>query len=167
MDLTPRSKIRQLIASIDEDSEKENSPFDVGSRVASRPVDIAASDDETDEDIVRRPVRSNTSLVARLAAEAGIQNASSGSEAEENTYERVKRQLLESKQVHTATKESSRIDSESDDIPIAARSNTRRRTMRPARSSSPVVPSSPGLFVSPEKTRSSPHATRLGLGFSA
>jgi mediator of replication checkpoint protein 1 len=132
----------------------------VGPRLASRPIDLAASDDETDEDIVRRPARSNTSLVARLAAEAGIQSASSGSEAEENAYERVKRQLLESKQVHTATKESSRIDSESDDIPIAARSNTRRRRIIPARSSSPVVPSSPGLFVSPEKTRSSPHATR-------
>lgn len=152
MDLTPRTKIRQLLASVDDDSEKENEQ--VTPRPVNKPTTLGASEDETDEDVVRRPARPNTSVLARLAAEAGIDNASSESEAEDNAYEKVKKQLMKSKQAENTMRAASNA-SESEDMPTATRNTTRRRITRPARSPSPAVPSSPGLFISPEKPRSS------------
>jgi len=177
MDLTPRSKIRALLASVDDDSDKEN---DTVTPTIQRSLQAAATESptritsgsaqpeqDTDEDVVRPRARMNTVVARLLEQDKDVALSDEDSAEDGNAYERIRKQLITTNEPETATaprKDTTaapNISSDSDSIAISRRAIKRKRVERPSSParSRPAARSSPGLFVSsPEKSRSSPPA---------
>jgi len=171
--LTPNSKVKALLASLDNDSDDETVSGSARARListmAKKPIsdpaspvadadkadrnvslherekDSSADDDDDDEDIVRPR--------GRMAARMQAAEDDSEPEAEkpaESARERVKKMLMmKSKSPEPAANPES---SDENDAPIASR----KRRVRVPRRSTPVssprrTSASPGLFVSPSK----------------
>ncbi|KAF1989764.1 hypothetical protein K402DRAFT_461092 [Aulographum hederae CBS 113979] len=179
IELTPRSKVKALLAGLSDDSEEDVAPqrpsnIAIAPRTADNdvppPAEVQTSSDESDEDDM--PVIPKGRMAARMklgdgeASHGNINQEDDGDGNAETAYARVKKMLLAKKQQvepRQASQESARITSSEDsedDAPVRPTLTRRRRSPKPA---SPNVnaPSptrsasrqpSPGLFVSPEKT---------------
>ncbi|KAJ3479317.1 hypothetical protein NLG97_g8351 [Lecanicillium saksenae] len=143
--LTPRSKIKALLATVDSsDEEGGGAPTQLkntGSRIRSALTQL--DDDESESDVEIRPR-------GRLAARMQANSTSPNEKRPQNARERVK-QMLEREEE----------EQEDDDLPVAPR----RLQRRAARESTPEQdsttqnksnPSSPGLFVSSPAAGPSP-----------
>ncbi|OAA57679.1 DNA replication checkpoint mediator [Cordyceps fumosorosea ARSEF 2679] len=151
--LTPRSKIRALLATVDSSDEEGGAPTQL--KQAARPSVRSAlaqlDDDDSESDVEIRPR-------GRLAARMQANSTSPSKKEPQNARERVRQMLeREDKQQKTVADD----DEDEDDLPVAPR----RLQRRPAREPTPEQqeslqqnrrnPSSPGLFVS-SPARSSP-----------
>jgi len=167
--LTPRSKIRALLADSDEDSEKENGTVPARAvanaavtkknhrsihKISSKTTTLFDNDSD-DTEVVQRAGQHDGDSAGRTVEVA---------DEEQNAYERIKKQLLVKNNGQSSTVQSKDVgksgsSSESDAV-VTTKTLKRKRiqpvTARstPSRSPSPVAHSSPGLFISPEKARS-------------
>ena len=175
--LTPRSKIRALLADSDDDSEKENDT------VPKRAVSNATTATKSRSNIPKSYSKtsalfdndSEDDRVIQRAEEQDGQNAGSSADVaddEQNAYERIKRQLLtkdggKPSMIQSKHAGESASTSESDTVPTTKTLKRKRvqpvaARSTPSRSTSPVARSSPGLFISPEKARSPSAASHHG-----
>ncbi|KAM3471359.1 hypothetical protein MY5147_005886 [Beauveria neobassiana] len=158
--LTPRSKIKALLATVDSSDEETGATTALKKpgRTTVRPVfaQLDDDDDESESDVEIRPR-------GRLAARMQANSTSRNEERPQNARERV-RQMLQSEEKHQQSREEQ--DDVDDDLPVAPRRLQRRQareatpeqdTTRPNQDQ----PCSPGLFVSspagPSPSRSVQH----------
>lgn len=144
--LTPRSKIKALLATIGSSDEEDgtSTPLKKTARTSVRSALAQLDDDDDSEsDVEIRPR-------GRLAARMQANSASPNEKKPQNARERVK-QMLEREEEQQQPQQAQ--DDDNDDLPVAPRRLQRRR----ARDTTPeqestqqnsTNPSSPGLFVS-------------------
>lgn len=157
--LTPRSKIKALLATVDSSEEEGGAPTNLksaigGSSAQSALEQLDSDDDEDDSgsDIEIRPR-------GRLAARMQVNSTSPKEKGLHTARERVKQMLAREEEQQEARHQG---EDEADDLPVAPRRLHRRpaRDVRPEGESSQQRksnPSSPGLFVSsPAKRVPSP-----------
>ncbi len=171
--LTPNSKIKALLASLDNDSDDESvsasprrrlitslakpgSPASKGSNKATEAFEKAndvsstRDSDSEEEDIVRPK--------GRMAARMIAKNVSREEDAElEDPLRESAKEMLVSKSKSPSPRDSdqdSNLSKESD-VPVVPRKRKIRMPRRPSPTSSPEKgPASPGLFVSPRQRKS-------------
>lgn len=168
--LTPRSKVKALLASLDKDSDDESvsaSPpkrltdtLAEGSEISAKKSSVSPkllskdasteqgnSDSEEEDNIVRPKGR----MAARMQA-ANVEDDSESTD--EHARKRVKRTLM-SKSRSASPKVHASVSSEESDVPVVSRKPKLQTNRRPSPASSPEkAPASPGLFVSPRQARS-------------
>ncbi|OAA37941.1 DNA replication checkpoint mediator [Beauveria brongniartii RCEF 3172] len=159
--LTPRSKIKALLATVDSSDEESGAPTPLKKpvRTTVRPVLAQLDDDDDDESESDVEIRPRGRLAARMQANSTSHNE----KGPQNARERV-RQMLQSEEKHQQSREEQ--DDVDDDLPVAPRRLQRRQareatpekdTTRPNQGK----PCSPGLFVSspagPSPSRSVQH----------
>jgi mediator of replication checkpoint protein 1 len=171
--LTPNSKVKALLASLDKDSDDESiskSPRRriltsiTKSAVPPHPIEISGlstnadeKSDSEEEEIFRPKGR----MAGRMQANKAVSEDSEGS-IDENPQARVKKVLkAKSKSPTTTTNKNDSQESEDSDLPVRPRKR-KVRTPRHTPNSSPEKGTlSPGLFVSP---RNQKLATTSGNG---
>ncbi|KAI9712193.1 MAG: hypothetical protein M1812_006927 [Candelaria pacifica] len=189
--LTPRSRIKALLASVDDDSDLESPPKrqePSERRVATRASPEVSSPTKTKKDVGNDTVledsgstdddellsRPKGRMAARMLGQDGSKvtaSRSDSSDMEGNAYERIKQQLIGGVKINnTAEKEGRDKDSEDDQFQISTVGERPGKLVGKCSSkhspqSSPIQPrqSSPGLFVSPEAPS---RAIKLGTGTS-
>lgn len=169
--LTPNSKVKALLASLDKDSDDESVSASPRRRLitsiakdsttkpnkAVEPTDDAGkdasskSDSESEEEDVFRP---KGRLAARMQANEG--SAESGNTSDENPRQRMRKMLkAKSKSPTPAASIHDNEGSDGIDVPVVYRKRKVRVPRRATPASSPEKgPASPGLFVSPRNGRS-------------
>ncbi|KAF2099734.1 hypothetical protein NA57DRAFT_75238 [Rhizodiscina lignyota] len=181
IELTPRSKIRAILARVDEDSDDDPMPIthlpadDEATRPAKQAPtsvrfdaqkDLIDDDSEDSEDDI--PVRARGGLAGRMTASTITKSrtADKGEDSAQSAYARIKKQLLGSMESEgteqTAKPQVANADPSdaSDDESHAPQPRIgRRKLLHRRRADSPSSPrpnrsarSSPGLFVSPAKS---------------
>ncbi|ATY65446.1 DNA replication checkpoint mediator [Cordyceps militaris] len=155
--LTPRSKIRALLATVDSSDEDGGAPTQL--QKAARPSVRSAltqldDDDESESDVEVRPR-------GRLAARMQTDGTSPNEKRPENARQRVKK-MMEREAGQQETQE----EEDGDELPVVSRRLQRRQARETTPEKEPAQstrrnPSSPGLFVSspvgPSPSRSVHH----------
>ncbi|KAJ6789020.1 hypothetical protein PWT90_09139 [Aphanocladium album] len=158
--LTPRSKIKALLATVDSSDEEGGGVSTqlkkTGSTIRSALAQLDDDEDESESDVEIRPR-------GRLAARMQANSTSPNEKRPQNARERVKQMFLREEEQQKPQEEQ---EEEDDDLPVAPR----RLQRRAARENTPEQdsttpnksnPSSPGLFVSspagPSPSRSVQH----------
>lgn len=146
--LTPRSKIKALLATVGGSDEEDgtSTPLKKTARTSVRSALAQLEDDDDDDSESDVEIRPRGRLAARMQANS----ASPNEKKPQNARERVK-QMLEREEEQQQPQQAQ--DDDDDDLPVAPRRLQRRR----ARDTTPeqestqqnsTNPSSPGLFVS-------------------
>ncbi|KUJ15805.1 uncharacterized protein LY89DRAFT_647814 [Mollisia scopiformis] len=161
--LTPNSKVKALLASLEDDSDEENISGATESNLVSASKSLTptkaiksfeditakatagAETSSEDEEIVRPKGR----MAARMQAE---QNSSEEDIAPADARERVRKLFAKSKSPTPNANTENDNEDEENDAPVVPRKRKIRQGRRETPKSSPAKgPSSPGLFVSPSK----------------
>jgi mediator of replication checkpoint protein 1 len=174
--LTPKSKVKALLAALDKDSDdesvcgsprtrlitsiakgaivKHNEATDQGkdADTDASPSRKSDTDSEEEEDVVRPKGR----MAARMQANATGSEGSRSSSEEEGPRERMRKMLKKkSKSLSPNRNTQDAEGSDVSDVPVISRKRKIRVPRRATPASSPEkAPASPGLFVSPRHARS-------------
>ena len=164
--LTPRSKIKAMLAAVDAESGSDTKPHSPKEHYHTNPEDpapvVAFCDDGDDEDGNRTPMVPQGKLAARLLAQNDRQHiqasptAVADQQSAGSAYERVKKQLLSQKYDAPPPATSSRFPKEDEDEgPILASKRQKLQSKRQNPTTPPgATPmrspqSEPGLFLTP------------------
>ena len=148
--LTPRSKVKAMLAALDDDSDAEAGttfgPFQKKSSVAS-----GSTIEESEED--EQPIAPRGKLAARLNRRPSQspethERESSGSD-KENAYARVKKELMKRPRTPPIEKSAMRNQIAKHNASATPAKQVESETRSRPSSSTPAGPTSPGLFLTP------------------
>ncbi|KAI1081069.1 MRC1-like domain-containing protein [Whalleya microplaca] len=170
-ELSPRSKVKALLATVDDDSSDEDARGPIDRRALFKSIDrgnttadtkllpISNEEEEDDDEDEEEIVRPRGRLAARMRANDTTE-AKDTSKSPDNISQRPDKPL----QTHTTTADKDEdgeiANPEDDDEDEVITAPPRRRLARPVRSTTPEAaadenrPPSPGLFVSPSPRKS-------------
>lgn len=167
--ISPRSKIRALLAPFDEDSDDDvqcrptnksaHVPRASTTRQSPARVNTALdSEDEEDEAPVAAPRGRLAARMAGITAHKPKESAPSGEDEEgQNVYQKIRQQLMGDKTKETAEPMSNKqppAEQSRQETPSPPRRRLMQRTERIADSPSSTRSESPGLFMSPAPAKS-------------
>ena len=152
--MTPRSKVKALLASLDDDSEDQSPQKSRTARVdvskttdqppkAPQPIPPVQDESDSDEEEVIVPRGKLTARLHAQISEDAIRDASVSSEDAQDTYSRIRKQLLEKPSVNTTTMVENGNEGEvADKSPKYVRRFLKRKKQVPERNQEPTQESS-------------------------
>ncbi|KAM0251685.1 hypothetical protein ACHAQJ_008055 [Trichoderma viride] len=152
--LTPRSKIKALLATVDSSDDDDNTARNANPKAKSPRSNIVpqedtdGSDSDSDSDVQVRP---RGKLAARMQGPSENNNGPKTTNGTETSRDRVRRMLEQEKEQSKEAEDTEMVDAdgaeEDDELPTAPRRLKRRAAQNTATELSDRSPS-PGLFVS-------------------
>lgn len=175
--LTPRSKVKAMLAAIDDESDPKDTSKSVGPGSKESTLAIAANEgtdsegDAEGEESDVAPVKPKGRLAARLRRDDTLKDSSGVDEEHANAYERIKIQLLRGPARNSGSLPTGSIENMSEDNDEPQRDAPQRikraatdydRSQPPSERRVTSQRSSPGLFLSPKSASPLKHSNNLG-----
>ncbi|KAL6700661.1 MRC1-like domain-containing protein [Trichoderma pleuroticola] len=149
--LTPRSKLRALLATVDGSDDEDAAPIGVLNSKSPKNNTAARDNDDNSDSDSDVPVRPRGKLAGRMQGPSDIIKELETTTGAETARDRVRRMLEQEKEQATEAMDTEMADAEDveeeDELPVAPR-RLKRRAAQDDATDLPARSPSPGLFVS-------------------